>query len=823
MLKNRVRVRVLCVCGMERRFQGLSITATKYAPLLRRLADVSMDADNMETDLQRDDLEGDDFLGSLVGPGQAEQPDKVQAEQPDNKRRRGGEEANNNGSENVASVVPPGSTPPSQTPLVVQQRPPANMAENVAVSTSFSDAQFRWSLKAQLPPRIELVPGTNFTPILYKLYTILGTVHGKLLYKRAMRTNMRFKVLKYRGLRKDAAKQANDMASMVKEQQRRLIAESGATKAQAAWDAYEKVSGGLSDLQREVEVFRELENAAIRLLKEENGALDTDGLDPNKDTHILDKCDKLRASLEELTVYNQQADVLDTIGEVVLMFLNNPFTVRDRFMNFLFLGAAGTGKTTLVRQISKVFVSAGLFVFDTVREAGRGEFIAPYEGQTVGRTMNFLKNSLDRGVIFIDEAYSITTWKDGQCDGYGQEAASAIVEFMTKYKGLYCLMAAGYQKEMSRYFLPANPGLSRRFTYRAVIRDYSASQLVNVFKRKILEEQGIEVDGFDPTSILPADQFFLDGAWIWLERAVELALLVDERLKPADPQNKNSYAGYELDKKNMVEYTDVKENKPRLKYIYEVFKAQAGAMANLAEEFALFVSVEKDSEGLARLPVGRKQGKRVTGKDGNEYAPPWNGSAVVTNNDLQIVDDNRLSVAFDHDIDDMKDLVKNRLYKMNTGDLGELETEWVGFDKAVMAKVTAHYFYINAANQDFTNQGTQRERRSLSRKTSSVGNVEDDIKQKYDYEEPEWEKSLRQKPKPRPEPMPEPELEAEEEEGTGEDNPAPDTVIENNGRRTTRVTNKRFDKIHDHKDTPEDRQRAASARAAVAKMIMDGS
>jgi len=798
-LNNRVRVRVLCVRGMERRFQGLSITTTKYAPLLRRLADVSMDADDMEIDLKRDDLQGDAFLSSLVGPNK--------------KKRTAAEGANDDANENTTSVVPSGPAP-SQTPLVAQQTPLANMAENVTVSTSFSDAQFRWSLKDQLPPRIELVSGTNFTPILYKLYTILGTLHGKLLYKRAMRTNMRYKVLKYRGLRKDADKQANDMSSMVKEQQRRLIAESGATKAQAAWEAYEKVSGGLSDLQREVEVFRELENAAIGLLKEENGALDTDGLDPVKDRHILDKCDKLRANLEELTVYNQQADVLDTIGEVVLMFLNNPFTVRDRFMNFLFLGAAGTGKTTLVRQISKVFVSAGLFVFDTVREAGRGEFIAPYEGQTVGRTMNFLKNSLDRGVIFIDEAYSITTWKDGQCDGYGQEAASAIVEFMTKYKGLYCLMAAGYQKEMSRYFLPANPGLSRRFTYRAVIRDYSASQLVNVFKRKILEEQGIEVDGFDPTSILPADQFFLDGAWIWLESAVELALRVDERLKPADPQNKNSYAGYELDKKNMVEYTDVKENKPRLKYIYEVFKAQAGAMANLAEEFALFVSVEKDSEGLAHIPESRKPGRRVAGKDGNKYAPPWNEKGIVTNNDLQIVDDNRLSVAFDHDIDDMKDLVKNRLYKMNTGDLGELETEWVGFDKAVMAKVTAHYFYINAGNQDFTNQGTKRTRRPFSRKTSSVGNVEDDIKQKYDYEEPEWEKSMRQKPKPRPQAMPQAMPEPMEP-----NNQPPDTVNQapDDGRRQTRVTNK--SDIPARKDTAEDRQRDASARAAFAKMI----
>lgn len=735
---------------MHRLFESLSINApAPFAPLLRQVEEVGTDGED-------DGMEG----GSAV-PGAAALA----------RKKRKAEKESGEGAASSSAPPPPPPPPPDDeaaamggggggggggNPPPAPPAPPVAAGPDAAISTAFTDAQKGWSLKKEPPPRVPLVPGTNFTPVLYRLYTVLGTAHGKLLYKRAMRVNMRFKVAKYRNLKNAANKEAMEMANIVKKQQSRMIHESGAQAKDVMWQAYEKVSGNITDLQKEVEVFREIEDAAITLLKEANGALDTDGLDPEKDAHIIKKCDKLRANLEALTVYNNQAEVLDTVAEVVLMFLNNPYTIRDRFMNFLFLGAAGTGKTTLVRQISKVFVSAGLFVYDTVREGGRGEFIAQYEGQTVSRTTDYLKNSLDHGVIFIDEAYSLTTWKDGQCDGYGQEATSAIVDFMTKYKGLYCLMAAGYQKEMSRYFLPANPGLDRRFTYRSVVRDYDARQLVNVFKRKILEEQGIEVDGFDPASLAPANQFFRDGGWEWLRIALEIGLEVNTRLKPADSKDEDSYPGYELDKKNLLEYTNVRETRPVYKLVYEVFKAQAGAMSNLAEEFALLVSVQRDTEALA--PVSEdddddmdidKDDRRV-GEDGLEYPLDWDGKKIATTNDLQKVADNRLGVGTNYTIDDMKNLVERRLFKMNVGGRVELEMEWDKFDKAVMGKVDAYYstiMYAAIARDEsvYLTADTVLDSVAFAQERPKVGDVEDDITTTYDYEEPEWEKERKRK------------------------------------------------------------------------------
>eukprot|EP00966_Prymnesium_polylepis_P311539 7198739-Prymnesium_polylepis.1 len=78
-----------------------------------------------------------------------------------------------------------------------------------------------------------------------------------------------------------------------------------------------------------------------------------------------------------------------------------------------------------------------MFVYDSVLEGDRGSFVAGYLGQTAERTLDFCKSGLDKGVIFVDEAYSLTTWSDGSLDTYSQEAVNTVVDFMTKFKGLH--------------------------------------------------------------------------------------------------------------------------------------------------------------------------------------------------------------------------------------------------------------------------------------------------------------------------------------------------------------------------------------------------
>jgi hypothetical protein len=53
--------------------------------------------------------------------------------------------------------------------------------------------------------------------------------------------------------------------------------------------------------------------------------------------------------------------------------------------------------------------------------------------------------------------------------------------------GSTCFLAAGYEQEMLNDFLPANQGLSRRFTYRVWLKDYGAERLIDIYFKGLAE------------------------------------------------------------------------------------------------------------------------------------------------------------------------------------------------------------------------------------------------------------------------------------------------------------------------------------------------
>ena len=56
-------------------------------------------------------------------------------------------------------------------------------------------------------------------------------------------------------------------------------------------------------------------------------------------------------------------------------FIKDPRLFRTRLMNFVLMGGAGTGKTTLAQAIGDVFARSGMFVGDNLILAGRGELV----------------------------------------------------------------------------------------------------------------------------------------------------------------------------------------------------------------------------------------------------------------------------------------------------------------------------------------------------------------------------------------------------------------------------------------------------------------
>ncbi|MFG2006363.1 AAA family ATPase [Spirillospora sp. NPDC048911] len=151
-----------------------------------------------------------------------------------------------------------------------------------------------------------------------------------------------------------------------------------------------------------------------------------------------------------------------------------PVTVPTRHM--IFTGNPGTAKTTVARLIARVYAQLGLLSSGHLVEVGRNDLVGAYLGQTAPKVQAAVEQALG-GVLFIDEAYSLTA----DNDSYGREAIATLVKLMEDYRGDLLVIAAGYEREMAA-FLAANSGLESRFPKRLRFPDYSDSELVAIFE-----------------------------------------------------------------------------------------------------------------------------------------------------------------------------------------------------------------------------------------------------------------------------------------------------------------------------------------------------
>jgi SpoVK/Ycf46/Vps4 family AAA+-type ATPase len=145
-------------------------------------------------------------------------------------------------------------------------------------------------------------------------------------------------------------------------------------------------------------------------------------------------------------------------------------------LHAVFTGNPGTGKTTVVKLLGRIYKALGILSKGHVHTVEANDLISGYVRQSGKDTKEAIKKAKG-GILFIDEAYML--FKDTGGNDFGPEAVAALLTEMSDGDGDIAIMVAGYPKEMEN-FLSSNPGLKSRFRNYYHFEDYTPDELVSI-------------------------------------------------------------------------------------------------------------------------------------------------------------------------------------------------------------------------------------------------------------------------------------------------------------------------------------------------------
>lgn len=197
-------------------------------------------------------------------------------------------------------------------------------------------------------------------------------------------------------------------------------------------------------------------------------------------------------SLVGLTAVKQQLRKVISVVEANRVRTEAGELAVPQSLHLVFTGNPGTGKTTVARLVAQLYGATGALKGHRFKEATRADLVAQYVGHTAQQTERVIR-SVKPGVLFIDEAYSLTPSHHGD---FAEECVATMVKSMEDFRTEFAVIAAGYKEEM-KTFVNSNPGLRSRFQTFIHFDDYTASELLEIYRRFANESNIVLGDGVE--------------------------------------------------------------------------------------------------------------------------------------------------------------------------------------------------------------------------------------------------------------------------------------------------------------------------------------
>ena len=244
-------------------------------------------------------------------------------------------------------------------------------------------------------------------------------------------------------------------------------------------------------LLKKIDAFSEQTDKKIKILSSEvyNSLLIF--LGKQKIEEINDICQEevgedktLEELLAELDSYVGLRVVKDKVSELIAFHKIQKLREKENLKNvsstlhMAFIGNPGTGKTSVARILGRMYKKIGLLSKGHFMEVSRTDLIAGYQGQTALKVKKVMEKAKG-GVLFIDEAYSIT--ENSNSDSYGRECLTELTKALEDYRNDLVVIVAGYKTPMEQFF-ESNPGLKSRFNNFIYFDDYNENQLLEIFE-----------------------------------------------------------------------------------------------------------------------------------------------------------------------------------------------------------------------------------------------------------------------------------------------------------------------------------------------------